>query len=273
MSSSTRMRIIIVVILFMGGCTYNEVPKSFFDCNSSTLAVEVVSKLDVTTCLAIDGSITVAATGGIVPYAFNINGGSYQSDGTFKNLGPGSYTLYAKDANHCEKWIQVDIVAPNSTLAVAVSTTPDNQCSNGNGSITLTASGGTPPYTYQFGTGQVGNQSSFSNLKSGPYAFTVRDNLRCPIIVNVLVHHGDTGTSFASSIKPILNDNCATSGCHNGDNGAPFNWTVFTNVQNSAVNIKTRTGNKSMPPAGSGTLSQGQIDLIACWVDDGAKNN
>jgi hypothetical protein len=276
MTGATRIRIIFAVIFLLGGCTYNDIPKAFFDCKSTTLAVTLVSKLDPTSCLAIDGSITVSATGGLVPYSFSINNGSYQSDGAFLNLGQGSYTLYAKDANHCEKWIQVNIVAPASTLDATVTTTPDNQCLTDNGSITLNGTGGTPPYTYQFGTGPAGSQNTFSNLKSGSYSFIIRDSdsNKCIKTINALVKHGDTGTSFATDIKPILDKSCAISGCHNGDNGASRNWDVFTNVQVNASNIKTRTTNKSMPPAGSTTaLTSNQIKLIACWVDDGAKNN
>jgi hypothetical protein len=215
----------------------------------------------------------VSASGGIPPYAFTINNGSYQSNGVFLYLGQGSYTLYAKDANNCERWIQVGIAAPGSNLEAAVATTPDNQCLNDNGSIMLTATGGTPPYSYQFGTEKAGKQNSFSNLRSGSYPFLVRDTTGCLITVNVRVEHGDTGTSFATDIKPILDKDCAVPGCHNGDNGASRNWTVFTQVQSNAANIRTRTTNKSMPPAGSTVLTEDQIRLIACWVDDGAKSN
>lgn len=277
MTRATRIRIIFAVIFLLGGCTYNDIPKAFFDCKTSTLAVTLVSKLDPTSCLAIDGSIAVSATGGLTPYAFSINTGVYQSEGTFANLGQGSFTLYAKDANNCEKWIQVDLVAPGSTFDVTAAATPDSGCLTDNGSITLTASGGTPPYTYQFGTQPAGSVNTFSNLKTGPYTFTVRDSAPVPgciKTVNVLVKHGDSGTSFATSIKTILSTSCAISGCHNGDNGSTRNWDVFANVQNNASNIKTRTANKSMPPAGStAALTTDQIKLIACWVDDGAKNN
>src|SRR5258706_277138 len=80
-------------------------------------------------------------------------------------------------------------------------------CLTDNGSITLTATGGTPPYSYQFGTQTAGSQNKFSNLKTGPYTFTVRDSAPAPgclKTVNVLVKHGDTGTSFVTNVKPIL---------------------------------------------------------------------
>lgn len=80
--------------------------------------------------------------------------------------------------------------------------------------------------------------------------------------------------SYAAQIKPILDANCIKSGCHNGDNGAERNWIVFANVKAKAEAIKTRTGNRTMPadiaPTG---LPQNEIDLIACWVDQGAQNN
>ena len=129
---------------------------------------------------------------------------------------------------------------------------------------------------YQFGSEAAGTQNTFSNLKTGPYTFTVRDSetAGCIKTVNVLVKHGDSGTSFASDIKTILTTSCAISGCHNGDNGSTRNWDVFANVQKNASNIQMRTANKSMPPAGStAALTANQIKLIACWVEDGAKNN
>ena len=83
-----------------------------------------------------------------------------------------------------------------------------------------------------------------------------------------------TPVSFDAQIKPILETNCIKSGCHNGDNGTTLNWSVFANVQAKAELIKTKTTDKSMPAdkAPNG-LPQEQIDLIACWVNQGAKNN
>jgi SprB repeat len=271
MGRSIRIKFLETGIFVLAGCTYNDIPKSFFDCSSSSLSVALVSKVDPTTCNAIDGSITVSAKGGVSPYAFSVNGSAFQTNATLPNLGPGSYAVIVQDANQCQSSIQVDLTAPNSTLEGIVATTADNQCLSDNGTISVTASGGTPPYSFQFETEVPGSVSSFINLKSGSYTITLRDSLGCPKIINVLVPRGDTGTSYKTDIQPIIATNCAIPGCHNGDNGSSRNWTVFNNVQANAQNIKTRTGNRSMPLVGS--LTQDQINLIACWVDDGAKNN
>lgn len=78
--------------------------------------------------------------------------------------------------------------------------------------------------------------------------------------------------SFQNDIKPIIEVNCLINNptCHGMNTSIP-NWSVFSEVQSHAQIIKTKTQDRSMPQIGS--LSQTQIDLIACWVDNGAKDN
>jgi hypothetical protein len=52
-------------------------------------------------CGTATGSITAAASGGVTPYTFSINNGPFQVGNAFLNLGAGSYTIVAKDANGC----------------------------------------------------------------------------------------------------------------------------------------------------------------------------
>ena len=80
--------------------------------------------------------------------------------------------------------------------------------------------------------------------------------------------------SYGQVIEPILMFNCAIPSCHDGSNPLLPDWTVFSNVQAAAPQIKERTGNRTMPPSNSGKiLSARQVDDIACWVDSGALNN
>lgn len=46
------------------------------------------------------GTITSAATGGVTPYQYSVNNGTYQSSNTFLQ-GVGTYTVTVKDANNC----------------------------------------------------------------------------------------------------------------------------------------------------------------------------
>lgn len=47
------------------------------------------------------GEITVSATGGSAAYMFSIDGTTFQSSGTFTDLGADDYTVIVKDGNEC----------------------------------------------------------------------------------------------------------------------------------------------------------------------------
>jgi hypothetical protein len=81
------------------------------------------------------------------------------------------------------------------------------------------------------------------------------------------------GTSFDQTIKPIVESNCAISGCHVTGQQLPT-LESYAQIADNAGQIKTRTSNGTMPPASSGlSLTQQEIDAIACWVDEGAPDN
>jgi SprB repeat len=269
----SRLRIssfyIVILIFAFERCAYNDINIEF-NCDESTLGIELQSKTDVTSCRSIDGSITVTATGGAEPYDFNINGGEYQTNNTFTNLGPGVYTLRVKDKNNCWRAVEVSIAAPGSTLNATAQPTADNQCSTDNGTITVTATGGKTPYQFQVDSKGFSASNTFTGLKEGQHVVIVKDDEGCQRTIGVTVAHGNTGISYATQIKAIITASCALSGCHDAGTGSR-NWTNFANVKSSAASIKARVVNRTMPPGAP--LSQDNIDLISCWVDDGALEN
>ncbi|WP_100616367.1 beta strand repeat-containing protein, partial [Confluentibacter citreus] len=124
---------------------------------------------------AIDVALT---TSGISPYAFSINGGSFQTRTapfTISNLSSGTHTIEVRDANGCGNLVSVDIEPP---LGITTSLTGIVSCSNDDGEITVTAIGGTGTYTYSISpnpasvtlTGNV-----FSGVPSGTYTVTIED--------------------------------------------------------------------------------------------------
>jgi hypothetical protein len=265
--------VIIFSSSFFFSCVSHDINKEV-DCDLSDLEISS-SIIYVTACSPANGSITINATGGKTPYTFSINNVDFLTSSVFDNLSAGTYTLTVKDANSCTRTTTVDIASIGSTLAAIVENIqPNTDCSTGNGSFTITASQGGGGYQYKLGSGSFGTSNSFTALETGAYSVTVKDAFNCEFTVNDIVISSNTGVSYQTDIKPILEANCIKSGCHNGDNGAARNWSVFANVKAKATGIKTRTGNKSMPkdiaPTG---LPQNQIDLIACWVDDGAIDN
>ncbi|MBL7872689.1 MAG: hypothetical protein JNM78_13820 [Cyclobacteriaceae bacterium] len=261
---------IIILIPLLSSCAYNDLADKF-SCDDSDLRIKLLSKADATSCRSINGSIVVEAQGGEPGYDFSLNNGVYQTNPGFSNLAPGIYEVTVKDLKGCISVLSVEISSPDTNLGASINTQSDTQCTSDNGSIAVQGQGGTGSYLYQLGATGFGTQNIFTNLKHGTYTVIVKDNDDCQKVINVLVPRGNTGTSFLNDIKPIFTANCTLSGCHDAGTGSR-DWTTFSNVKNKAEQIKARTANKSMPIGGL-TLTQEQINLIACWVDDGAINN
>lgn len=81
------------------------------------------------------------------------------------------------------------------------------------------------------------------------------------------------GTSFSQTVSPIIESNCAVSGCHVTGQQLPTLET-YDQIAANASRVKARTSNGTMPPPTSMySLTQQEIDDIACWVDAGAPDN
>lgn len=90
---------------------------------------------------------------------------------------------------------------------------------------------------------------------------------------------------FVRDIQPLLNANCAMSGCHDAKTAAEgVNLSTYSGVMKvvKAGNtsgselyevITHSNGSKRMPPAPASSLTPVQIGLINTWISDGAKNN
>lgn len=267
----SKFSLLSITLIGVFSCSYNDFPK-FADCSKSNLGLSVLSSQAPTICQAIDGSVTLLASGGESPYSYSLNGSTFQSSSSFPFLAPGVYVAVVQDAHNCQTNIAVKLNSPESSLTANVVAIPDSECIGDNGSISVEGLQGKAPYVYQFGSGTFSTQNSFTALSSGTYVVTVKDAQDCPSVVGVVVPRQSTGVSYSKDIVAILQTNCTLSGCHNGDLGGSRDWRNFDNVKANAQNIKTRTANKSMP-AGGLSLTSEQIQLIACWVDDGANKN
>lgn len=125
-----------------------------------------------------NGSAILTANGGTAPYTYALDGGAYSITNTFSGLAAGSYTLHAKDSRGCIRDSIISITVP--TPIVPAAGVKRSTCSAlNNGSVTLSATGGTPGYTYARGTGVYGSSPVFAPLSAGTYTFHIRDTLGC----------------------------------------------------------------------------------------------
>lgn len=125
------------------------------------------------------GGITVTAAGGTAPYEYSIDGMQFQSNNEFSSLAAGSYTVTIRDANDCTLSLSETIAEP-AVLSLSVDNVTNASCSGkADGSITVSAAGGTAPYEYQFGNLAFGSSSIFNSMANGNYTLRVRDANGC----------------------------------------------------------------------------------------------
>ncbi|HEY5748341.1 MAG TPA: c-type cytochrome [Chryseolinea sp.] len=261
---------LLFLLLAFAGCTYRT-DADLVNCETNHPVIAIEAKTDPTGCNTLDGDITVSATGGVPPYQFKINDGELQTSGTFTQLNGGSFTLSVSDVNGCGSESTVVLTVASSDLAATYTTQEDNECLSGNGTLAVTATGSNGPFQYKLGIGSFSDNNVFTGLEHGLYTVIVKDSQDCSLSLSASVGRGQTGVSWSADIKPILSTNCAISGCHVSGSQSP-DLSDLGSVMNNASLIKARTGSRAMPPDGR-SISQEQIDKIACWVDDGVKNN
>jgi len=261
-----KLLLIILIAFILVNCSTEDEPTP--PC-SIPPEVTISSIQPISVCNAIDGEIDVNASGGTPPLEFSIDRNAYQQSTTFTGLGADSYTITVRDAEDCTNTVEAVIDPVETDLTASVTTTEDTQCVEGNGSIEVSPSGGVPPYEVSLGEGFI-NSLTIENLDHGDYEVVIKDAEGCDITLEAMINQGNTNTSYENEVETIIFSNCAISGCHNGDNGQG-NFTDFSEVKERADDIKTRTQNKSMPP--NNVISDEEIALISCWVDEGAKDN
>jgi hypothetical protein len=265
MSIMRKFLAVSVLSLLVFSCSDEEDP---VDCEKEGPLLSLGIVTDATSCSIADGVINVSAVQGQEPYEFSLNDLPGQQSGQFNNLSAGIYTVKLKDANGCVDEIEnVAINAGDFTFNADV--IADNSCLGSNGSVTINVITGNPPYSYRLGNGSFSDVNTFPGLATGNYSISVKDFIGCSITLRITVPRGMSGVSWTSEIKPIMENSCALSGCHNGSSRADLR--NFENAKFYAKSIKSKTQDRSMPR--EGTLTQQQIDIIACWVDDGAPQN
>ena len=93
---------------------------------------------------------------------------------TFSNLAPGPYSVYAKNDLGYTGGLSFIMPQACATSSVNVTTT-DPGCNQNNGSISVSASFGTAPYTYSLDGINFQSGNVFSGLAAGSYTVSVRD--------------------------------------------------------------------------------------------------
>jgi gliding motility-associated-like protein len=127
------------------------------------------------------GLISMMSTGGTTPVTYTISPVATQSfPGIFSGLGAGTYIITGTDSNNCVALDTVILSEPSLLVIDSVVSTIPTCVPGGDATMTIYASGGTPPYLYTNGLIPTpGPDSVFMNQSAGSYNIEVVDNLGC----------------------------------------------------------------------------------------------
>ena len=169
--------------------------------DASGPSITISSVTDIACNGASNGAISTSVTGGTAPYQY-----SWSNSATTKNINSltaGPYQFTVTDANGCTAVQTVNITQP-SALVTSANTTQAS-CGNSDGSVSVTVSGGTSPYTYSWNTGAT--TTSLSSVGAGTYTVTVNDKDGCSDVTQVSVSNA-SGPQV--TIDSVGNISCVT---------------------------------------------------------------
>jgi hypothetical protein len=133
---------------------------------------------------AANGTITVnGATGGYGTYEYRLDAGAWQISNVFTGLAPATYSVQIRDAAYpgCAQTLGSVTITEPTVLNASVTAINHVLCAgSSSGSVTVTATGGTPGYTYNLDGGPfLANGGTFTGLAAGPHTVVAKDANGC----------------------------------------------------------------------------------------------
>jgi gliding motility-associated-like protein len=191
-----------VIVTDANGCTVTVNPVV----GNTPGPTAIVRNTTNSTCGGANGSITLGAvTGGTAPYTYSVNGSPFTTTTSYPGLTANTYPVIVQDANGCQ-FSTTATINDLSGLTASITAQINVSCNGGsNGSVTVTASGSTPPYSYSFNAGAFVASGTFSSLAAGTYTVTAKDVNGCTLSVPVTITQPSVLTG---AIASQTNVNC-----------------------------------------------------------------
>ncbi len=209
-----------------------------------------------TTCTGGNGSINVSVLpavppgGGAYTYTWS-NGGTTPN---LSNLSPGSYTVTVDGGGACTQTATFTIPNQPNTPSLSSSVMPAT-CGQSNGSINLSASGGVPPYTFNWSNGS--NSQNLSNIPGGAYQVTVTGANGCTATIAVNVPDNPITFTITPTITANTSCNSSTNGSISISVAPPGNYTyTWSTGASGTVLTGLAPGGYSLTVSAGGNCTQ-----------------
>jgi len=122
-----------------------------------------------------DGSIDLIVSGGSGTYSYSWSNGAITQN--LSNISDGQYLVTVTDTNNCILNDTIIIYEPDSLSITIDNITDQTSCSPVNGSISISTTGGTNPYSFSWSNGET--TEDITSLTANTYILSLYDNNSC----------------------------------------------------------------------------------------------
>ncbi len=201
------------------GCTASQtVVVNSFDCSSMSLSI---SATEPTCHGSADGTLTAEPAGGSEPYAYQWSTGANTQQIT--GLSAGTYSVTVTDASMCVLEQLITLAQPDELLLSAIEINHVSCHGGADGSATIEANGGTPPYSFLWSQGDT--TTTVEQLPPGNYSAIVIDGHGCTDSLYITIQEPpalETTVTTTSETAVGAGDGTATAEASGGT--APYTW-------------------------------------------------
>ncbi len=248
------------------GCLFG---RTFFLTEPDTLKIILDSIKNLLCYGDSSGAILITITGGTGPYNIAWSTGDTIED--LINLSGGQYSVSVVDSHGCNTTDTFIVLEP-PLLIVNVSWNPPSSCGD-TGTASITISGGIPPYSVQWSTGQT---DSTVNIPAGTYSVSVTDNNGCQWDTSVVFSEPNAPIIFLDSIVDVKCFGDSTGAIYITANGGTppyiFQWSNGSTTED-LINIPaglytiTVSGSDQCKSFNSFTVNQPPPLVVSIYYD------
>ena len=179
---------------------------------SETVSVEVAAGVEITatavstdaSCFGDDdGEVELSAEGGTGSFQYSDDGNNFGQDNEFDDLLAGTYNFFVQDENGCVESVEATIGEPE---AIVVTGIVSEGSVTGEGTIDVTVTGGSLPYTYEWiGPGVSGQDGQdLEGISTGSYTVDVTDDNGCTTqeTFNITTDIRELGAGVTATVFP-----------------------------------------------------------------------
>jgi hypothetical protein len=230
-----------VTVTDANGCPFNT---SVTITEPTQVLFDAIS-VDSVSCVGLsDGSATATVSGGDGTYTYTWQTPGTGTTNSASGYPAGTFTVSVADGKGCASTSSFTIEEPAAVVATAVVDSNAKCIGASNGGATVSATGGTTPYTYAWAS-SGGTAASATGLAAGTYTATVTDAYGC------------TGTSTVEILDPsavvvttVVDSNVSCFGGSNGGATASatggagsytFSWAASGGTAASATGLAAGT--------------------------------